>query len=298
MKWFSLPALLLVAAAGFAQGNPHDELATRNEPPALGVHWAKGARPARVRKSANMTWHNGTLMNSADTVAIWWGTSWSSSDPDGRMAGMDRFYNGFAGTNYAMTNHEYTGSNNTQFTGAVTHHGYVVDNSAASGGSTTTPIANEVCKLITNGSVASYSTTGYYAVYTDLPRGSAGYCAWHSYSTCNGAPIQIAFFWKLDGDAGCDPNDTQTGNSQALAAVANVSGHELSEAVTDPRNGGWYDAQGNENADKCAWTFNVPYVTFNNSTRWKIQGNWSNNAYNSQTGYPNSSGQNGCLDGH
>jgi hypothetical protein len=29
-----------------------------------------------------------------------------------------------------------------------------------------------------------------------------------------------------------------------------------------------------------------------------LQGEWSNNAYNLQTGYPNRSGQKGCLDGH
>ena len=47
-----------------------------------------------------------------------------------------------------------------------------------------------------------------------------------------------------------------------------------------------------------AWTFNVPYVTFSNGSKWKVQGEWSNNAYNSGTGYPNRSGQKGCLDGH
>ena len=37
-----------------------------------------------------------------------------------------------------------------------------------------------------------------------------------------------------------------------------VTGHEYAEAVTDPDNfaawqDGWNDAQGSENADKCAW---------------------------------------------
>jgi hypothetical protein len=73
------------------------------------------------------------------------------------------------------------------------------------------------------------------------------------------------FFFKLDGDAGCDPQDTQTTHSQGLAALANVSAPELSEARTDPATpGAWYDSQGQENGDKCAWTFNVPYVTFPN----------------------------------
>jgi hypothetical protein len=82
--------------------------------------------------------------------------------------------------------------------------------------------------------------------------------------------------------------------------LSNVSGHELSEARTDPTGAGWFDTSGAENGDKCAWTFNVPLVTLgsgSNSTKWKIQGEWSNAAYNAGTGYANSSGQKGCLDG-
>jgi hypothetical protein len=88
-------------------------------------------------------------------------------------------------------------------------------------------------------------------------------------------------------------------HSQGLAALANVSGHELSEVRTDPRNGGWYDSSGNENADKCAWTFGTPLLSFSNGSQWKIQGNWSNNAYSAvpSYGYANSSGQLGCIDG-
>jgi hypothetical protein len=38
-------------------------------------------------------------------------------------------------------------------------------------------------------------------------------------------------------------------------AMASVLAHELEEAVTDPDLNAWYDKRGNENADKCAWTF-------------------------------------------
>jgi len=60
------------------------------------------------------------------------------------------------------------------------------------------------------------SGNGYYAVYTDQPRGHADYCAWHSAGSCGGKPVQFAFFWKLDGDAGCDPQDTSGLHSQGL----------------------------------------------------------------------------------
>jgi hypothetical protein len=109
--------------------------------------------------------------------------------------------------------------------------------------------------------------------------------------------VQFAFFWNLDADSGCDPADSSGLHTEGLAALANVSGHELSEAMTDPRNGGWYDSSGQENGDKCAWSFGAPLVTFKNGSQWKIQGEWSNKAFTSGTGYPNNSGQKGCLSG-
>ena len=132
---------------------------------------------------------------------------------------------------------------------------------------------------------------GYYPVYTDLPRGHAGYCAWHSWGTINGVLTQFAFFFKLDGDSGCDPQDTQTGHAEGLAALANVSGHELSEALTDPHGDGWFDSSGAENADKCAWTFSGTPESLG-GTAWKIQGNFSNAAYAAKSGYDGA----GCID--
>jgi len=268
--------------------------ATDPESKAHGVHWAKGvvhaAKPGSGG-SANMTWHNGDIMNSAAAEAIFWGTSWGS--PGDKISGMDTWYTGFGNSNYSKTNTEYTGTNGKVGT-SVSYLGHAVDTTPATGGQRVAPILAEVCKVVGNTAVSN----GYYAVYTDLPRGHAGYCAWHSYGTCGSTPVQIAFFWKLDGDAGCDPQCSVATHSQGLAAIANVSGHELSEAMTDPRNGGWYDSSGAENGDKCAWTFNVPYVTFTDNTKWTIQGEWSNAAYNAGTGYSNNKGQKGCLDGH
>jgi hypothetical protein len=84
-----------------------------------------------------------------------------------------------------------------------------------------------------------------------------------------------------------------------LSALANLSAKEISAARTDPANpSAWYDANAQENGDKCAWTFNVPFVTFPDGNNWKLQGEWSNAAFNSHTGYPNSLKEHGCLDGH
>jgi hypothetical protein len=264
----------------------------RPEPPMLGPHRARDVGPPGGGSNPLMTWHTGAILPSATVTAIFWGTSWGSYVGD-KITGVASFYEGYGGTNYALASTEYTGSNGQVGT-AITYGGNLVDTSAApSRAPKVSAIQNEVCKMIANP-----VPNGYYPVYVDTPRGSAQYCAWHSYGSCNGVAVQFGFFFDLDGDAGCDPQDGRTVSSQGLEALANVSAHELSETMTDPRNGGWYDSGGNENGDKCAWTFNVPYVTFANGSTWKLQGEWSNAAYNAGTGYPNRSNQHGCLDGH
>jgi hypothetical protein len=240
-----------------------------------------------------MTYHGGKIMPTTNAAAIFWGTSWANYSGD-KVSGMDSWYQGFGNSNYAKTSDEYTGTNG-QVGPTLTYLGHYTDTSASTGGGNAGVILSEVCKVITN---PDPSGNGYYAVYTDTPRGNANYCAWHSAGSCGGVPVQFAYFFKLDGDAGCDPGDTSGLHSQGLAAISNVSGHELSEARTDPANpGAWYDGSGAENGDKCAWTFGAPLVGFSNGTQWKIQGEWSNAAYTAGTGYPNSSGQKGCLSG-
>lgn len=296
-----LPAIALGQAVQSSHSAPQD-LSVTGEPPMLGIHWARGFEPyARLReankagggKSPLMTYHGGQILPTAVTQSIFWGTSWASYSGD-KITGIDTWYSGFSGSDYAGTSDEYTGLNG-QVGPFTSYSGHIIDATPSAGGASTSAILAEVCKAVPD---PDASGNGYYAVYADTPRGHASYCAYHSYGTCNGTPVQFAYFFNLDGDAGCDPQDTSGLHSQGLAALANVSGHELSEARTDPASpGAWYDAKGEENGDKCAWTFNVPLVTFSDGTRWKIQGEWSNDAYHNGTGYPNSSGQKGCLDG-
>jgi hypothetical protein len=263
---------------------------------------------ARPTRSPVMTSHGGAVLNSANVTAVLWGSSWPTDTSD-KKAGIADFWAGYGGSHYAGTSTEYTGSGSTKVTTSVTYKTSYVDGTAASGGNNPSPILAEVQKLVTNTKITLVGDgTDVIPVYTDLPRGAAGYCAWHASGNVtlpSGATTQVQFhfYWKLDGDAGCDPQDPSTVHSEGLEALANVSGHEMSETMTDPNTSGvsgtagWYDSSGAENGDKCAWTFGAPSVTFSNGTAWKIQGEWSNAAYTAGTGYPNSSGQKGCLAG-
>jgi hypothetical protein len=59
--------------------------------------------------------------------------------------------------------------------------------------------------------------------------------------------------------------------------------------MTDPRGAGWFDTSGAENGDKCAWQFGGA-VTFADGTKWKLQEEFSNAAYNASQGTPR-----GCI---
>ena len=264
----------------------------RAEPPEVqknGIAYAKGHTAGHGPGSrVLLSYHNGGVMtNGAAIKAIFWG-NWSS--PGDKITGMTTFYSGITNTPYLRSNREYTQSGGTPVSPTVAWQGSYTDSRATP---SKDPGTSGVLAEVQSALAASGTTpvsNGYYPVYTDIPRGSAQYCAWHSWGSIGSTPVQFAFFFKLDGDAGCDPEDGGAlGHSQGLAAIANVSGHELSEALTDPRGSGWFDRQGAENADKCAWTFGGN-VTIGGQS-WKIQGNFSNDAYNARSGYDGG----GCI---
>ena len=208
--------------------------------------WARGVNPRDAgghrKGNPDMTFHGGEILPSVNIQTVFWGTTWISTDP--KIAGLESFYQGFSGSDYAKTSDEYTGTNG-RVGPTVNFQSYSIDTTSASGiqnGNNVSAVLQTVCRNIS----PDRGGLGYYPVYTDQPRGHAGFCAWHAAGTCNGVPVQIGFFFKLDNDPGCDPADTQTGHPQGLAALANVSAHELSETRTDPglngTFGGWYAA--------------------------------------------------------
>ena len=51
---------------------------------------------------------------------------------------------------------------------------------------------NEVCKIIgaNPSTLKPDGSTYYFAVYTDIPRGQAGYCAWHRWVSLPPSPAE------------------------------------------------------------------------------------------------------------
>src|ERR1700692_3311616 len=112
-----LPFFAFGRAAESAQAGPQD-LSSTGEPPMLGIRWARGFQPSARQNEAghhrggnpDMTYHGGKILPNAVTGSIFWGTSWGSYSGD-KITGMDSWYSGFNGSDYAKTCDEYTGSN-------------------------------------------------------------------------------------------------------------------------------------------------------------------------------------------
>jgi len=248
---------------------------------------AKSAGSGTSASSVDMTFHGGTVLTTNKTKAIFWG-AWSN--PGDIISGVDAFFGGWGGSGMAGDSTEYSGTNG-QVTKTSSYLGHVIDStSPPKRALSVSGAVTEACKITAN----APDPSAVYFIYTSTGAGHVSYCAWHSWGTCsNGAPIQVAYMPNITGIAGCDPGSDVTSESEGLAAVVNVTSHELSEAITDPRGAGWFDSSNGENGDKCAWSFHNDVSI--GGKQWKLQMEWSNNAFDGGTGYANLSGQKGCL---
>ena len=240
MKRLIFLSAILCFCSAFLNAQSPNRNPNKKEPPMLGPHWTRGqAKKLAASTNNDLIYHGGMILPSVTVQAIFWGTSWGTYTGD-KITGIDTWYSsvgtpsGGAGSSYEATVNEFTDSSGYRVTSATSYLGHAVDTSSVPRRPSTSAVLNEVCRVVGSSVVAN----AFYPVYVDRKRGGANYCAYHSNGTCNGRPVEFGFFFNLDGDAGCDPQSTVAGQSQGLKALANVTGHELSETRSDPDGNG------------------------------------------------------------
>src|SRR6266581_8996218 len=192
------------------------------------------------------------------------------------------FLNHIGGSSYWNINtlyYQIVGGQQQFVQNTMSYDGYWAANGpgAPRGGATVN--TNQMVRLIEDGFASGalqYDPSTLYMIFTgpgvNLGGGFSSthlqYCAWHSaYFRGNGQIVQIS---AMPYDADFTPahpskdgflcvlqDGGANGDVGADAAVSAVA-HETEETATDPYiNGflGWYDQFGEENADKCAYTY-------------------------------------------
>ena len=62
----------------------------------------------------------------------------------------------------------------------------------------------------------------------------------------------------------CQPYQTAPNGDPGIDGMVSVIAHELTESVTDPTGMAWWDnTTGDENADKCIWSYGCTFMDIN-----------------------------------
>lgn len=204
----------------------------------------------------DITYHGGALMATPNVYLIWY-RNWNQSNGSDTAAGQQivrDFLYGLSGSNYYKTNTSYgTPSGTFDVAGAYT-------DSYSQG----TRLSDSRVQAVVTHAISSglkKDTNGIYFVLTssDVSESSgfcSQYCGWHTYGTISGSNIKYAFVGNAKRClSACAAQSVGPNGNPGVDGMVSVIAHELEETNTDPYLNAWYDSNGSEDADKCAWTF-------------------------------------------
>jgi hypothetical protein len=271
-----------------------------------GKHGKSGATLPAAAPTGNavvqgngINYHGGPVLkaNPVPIYIIWYG-NWNGgtrpSDSQTTVGLIQSFLgsNSLGGSTYEAINTTY-GDNGGNVSGHLAFTKAVFDNYSQGTRFGDKALTTIVSSHIANGGLPS-DPNGVYLVLTSSDvKESSGfcrtYCGFHTHATIGGKDIKYAFVGNVDQcQNGCEiqatgPNSPGTGIGGA-DGMANVITHETEEAITDPDLNAWFDASGNEDADKCNFKFG-PTSTASNGAKfnqtfgghnWMIQMEWEN----------------------
>jgi hypothetical protein len=240
-----------------------------------------------------ITYHNGpVLLGTTNVYYIWYG-NWGTNTAKTILPTLAQ---NIGGSSYFNINTSYYNGAGTAVTNSVAYVTSINDNYSHGRTLTDSAVQSIVINAI-NGSdprhqsgKLPYDANGVYFVLTtsDVSERSGfcnKYCGWHTYASTNKGFVQFAFIGNPDRcPTACEAQYTSPNGNPGADGMASIISHELEESVTDPELNAWYDSQGEENADKCAWTFGTTSTASNgsqynvvlNGTQFLIQQNWVN----------------------
>ena len=310
-----------------APTHPHVMPPTGIEPPTVDICMTTGICPPGVAAGqpmpVNMAYFGGKVQVTPKIYLVLWGWGEAgafnhttagalANDPDGVAALMTKFIAAIGGTSWGKISAQYYQSN---YDGTFSTVGNPKQELAGVWHDDATPIHNNLSPLelaqeagraaqhfgvtnLTNANLVVATPQ----MYNDAGFNQNSYCAWHDFVTpisYPGVTPGVVFTnmpYVLNAGGGCGQdfvNPAPAGNNDGVTIVL---GHEIAETLTDPgaeqsagqvQNGAWFDYQGWEIGDKCAWVgdgFQVPGSAFNmvgnDGKTYPVQALWSNQALN------------------
>jgi Phosphate-induced protein 1 conserved region len=256
----------------------------------------------QVNTSTKISYHGGPLVTGTPGVYLVWYGCWDDTCGNaGNTATqtiMTDFLSNVGGTPYFQINAMYPNSSGLAPSGGLLYAGSTIDRYSHGMELTQADIAAIVHDRIEDNSLPQ-DPSGIYVVVASADVGSmaTGFCvpgalAHHGTGEAFGSQFRYAF---LGNPTRCPavaaPQffsrgaqlPTPNGNL-AVDAMVSTLAQLLSEIVTNPTGGGWFDRYGLENAAKCVGQFGTTYATPNGARAnlklagrdYLIQQNWVN----------------------
>lgn len=243
--------------------------------------------PAAAPATGNgIDYHGGPLiLGTTNAYYIWYG-NWSNGPAVSILTNLAQQ---IGGSPYFNINTTYANGSGQAVSNSVAFAGSTTDNYSRGTALGDNDIATIVGTAISSGGLPK-DTNGVYFVLTspDVQETSGFctvYCGWHTSGSILGSDIKYSFVGDADQcPSACAAQSPGPNSTTGPDAMASIIAHELEEAVTDPDLNAWYDSAGNENADKCAWTFGATFTAPNGAAAnmklgtldYLIQQNWVN----------------------
>jgi len=282
-----------------AQPEPEHPAPTRHDP--------ANEASAGARSGGNLTYHNGPVMHTNTTYAIYWQPAGYNMSADYQSV-INGFFQNVAAdsgktSNVYYSTAQYYDNANGNITYNSTFGGSYVDTSAfPAGGCSDSVTQTSICisdaqiqaeiqKVMTakgwtggmNKLYFVFTPSGVGSCYSSSSCAFSQYCAYHSHiGSGTGAILYANQPYVMTVSAACDTGVHPNG-SDADGTISVVS-HEHAEAITDAMGSAWYDRTGYENGDKCAWTFGTAlgstssgqYNQVIGNGKYYLQREWSN----------------------
>jgi hypothetical protein len=210
-----------------------------------------------------INYHNGPVMKGTPNVYVIWYGNWNGtgSNTAATKTAIEHFLSTIGGSALELVNSTY-GDTTGNVTGNVNFGGSTIVSSTKN--LSDRSLQNTVNNVLNSGALPRDANGVYFVLSSSNINETSGfctqYCGFHTRATLGGVDIKYAFVGNVDRcPSGCEiqatgPN-SPAANIGGIDGMANTMSHELEEAISDPDLNAWFDASGQENADKCNFNF-------------------------------------------
>jgi hypothetical protein len=244
------------------------------------------AAPAAFVRGSGINYHGGpVILNTTHIYYIWYG-NWSGNTATTILTDLAQ---NIGGSPYFNINTTYYNGSNVHVSNSVTYGGSTNDSYSHGTSLSDSAVQAVVSSAISSNRLPKDTNAVYFVLTSADVTESSGfctqYCGWHTHGTISGSDIKYSFVGNPDRCINaCAAQSVGPNGNAGADGMASIIAHELEEAVTDPDLNAWYDNRGQENADKCAWTFGTTttlpsgakYNVTLGSRNYLIQRNWVN----------------------